>query len=111
GAYSSPAILLRSGVGPAGQLRPLGLPVHEDLRGVGRNLHDHPLLRLPFAADGEPADPPHQTLVTAHGDAHTAAPDLQVFPAGPASTDAETTLTLLVGLLQPRAGRHLRPDV
>lgn len=42
GAYGSPAILLRSGIGPAEELTPLDIPVRHDLPGVGRNLHDHP---------------------------------------------------------------------
>ena len=44
GAYGSPSILLRSGVGPAGHLRDLGIPVVLDLPGVGENLMDHPYL-------------------------------------------------------------------
>lgn len=32
---------MRSGVGPAGELRILNIPVSCDLPGVGRNLHDH----------------------------------------------------------------------
>ena len=44
GAYGSPAILLRSGVGPAGHLRDLGIPIVRDLPGVGENLLDHPLV-------------------------------------------------------------------
>ena len=43
GAYGSPAILMRSGVGPAGHLAELGIPVIQNLPGVGRNLLDHPL--------------------------------------------------------------------
>jgi choline dehydrogenase len=43
GAYGSPAILLRSGVGPAAHLQALGIPVARDLPGVGENLLDHPL--------------------------------------------------------------------
>jgi choline dehydrogenase len=39
GTYGSPAILLRSGVGPAGDLAALGIDVVADLP-VGRNLHD-----------------------------------------------------------------------
>jgi choline dehydrogenase len=46
GTYGSPAILLRSGVGPAGHLRGLGLDVVVDLPGVGGNLHDHPAFEL-----------------------------------------------------------------
>ncbi|MEE8535185.1 MAG: GMC family oxidoreductase N-terminal domain-containing protein [Kiloniellales bacterium] len=41
GAVGSPHILLRSGIGPADELRALALEVRADLPGVGRNLHDH----------------------------------------------------------------------
>jgi choline dehydrogenase len=40
GAFGSPAILLRSGVGPAAHLRELSIPVHHDLP-VGEGLEDH----------------------------------------------------------------------
>ncbi len=43
GSYGSAApILLRSGVGPAADLRSLGIEVVADLP-VGRRLHDHPI--------------------------------------------------------------------
>jgi 5-(hydroxymethyl)furfural/furfural oxidase len=42
GAFHSPAILLRSGVGPAPALRALGIAVVQDAPGVGQNLCDHP---------------------------------------------------------------------
>lgn len=41
GAINSPKVLLLSGIGPADDLRALGIPVVVDLPGVGRNLHDH----------------------------------------------------------------------
>ena len=41
GAISSPKLLLTSGIGPADDLRRLGIPVVQDLPGVGGNLHDH----------------------------------------------------------------------
>lgn len=41
GAIGSPLLLLRSGIGPAADLRALGLDVRLDLPGVGQNLHDH----------------------------------------------------------------------
>jgi choline dehydrogenase len=41
GAFESPAILLRSGIGAADPLRALGITPVADLPGVGRNLHDH----------------------------------------------------------------------
>jgi len=41
GAYCSPTILLRSGVGPAADLERLGIECKSDLPGVGQNLLDH----------------------------------------------------------------------
>ena len=41
GAIGSPHLLLLSGVGPAAQLEPLGIPVAAELPGVGENLQDH----------------------------------------------------------------------
>ncbi len=44
GAYGSPAVLLRSGIGPPAHLQELGIPVLVDLPGVGAHLLDHPFL-------------------------------------------------------------------
>ena len=41
GAIGSPRLLLLSGIGPADELRALGIEVVHDLPGVGRNLQDH----------------------------------------------------------------------
>jgi choline dehydrogenase len=41
GTYGSPAIIMRSGIGPAEHLRCVGIPVRLDLPGVGANLADH----------------------------------------------------------------------
>jgi choline dehydrogenase len=41
GAINSPQLLMLSGIGPAEQLRSLGINVVHDLPGVGENLHDH----------------------------------------------------------------------
>ena len=51
GAYGSPAILQRSGIGPAEWLKPLGVDVVSDLA-VGRNLTDHPGFPMLFRAEG-----------------------------------------------------------
>lgn len=48
GAYHSPALLLRSGVGPAADLAALGLDVVADRPGVGEHLLDHPCVGLNF---------------------------------------------------------------
>ncbi|MGI9116540.1 MAG: GMC family oxidoreductase [Gaiellales bacterium] len=44
GAYGTPLILQRSGVGDAERLRAAGVEPVLDLPGVGANLHDHPLV-------------------------------------------------------------------
>lgn len=44
GALLSPALLMRSGIGPASRLQELGIPVLRDLPGVGANLQNHPML-------------------------------------------------------------------
>lgn len=41
GAYCSPTILLRSGLGPKSELAHLGIDCKVDLPGVGKNLMDH----------------------------------------------------------------------
>ncbi|HUK02102.1 MAG TPA: GMC family oxidoreductase N-terminal domain-containing protein [Steroidobacteraceae bacterium] len=43
GVYGSPQLLLLSGIGPADELRALGIPCSHDLPGVGHNLVEHPL--------------------------------------------------------------------
>ena len=48
GAIGSPQILMLSGVGPAGQLQALGIPVVHDLPGVGQNMRDHPMVYVTF---------------------------------------------------------------
>lgn len=41
GVFGSPAVLMRSGIGPAERLRAAGISIRVDLPGVGENLHDH----------------------------------------------------------------------
>jgi 5-(hydroxymethyl)furfural/furfural oxidase len=46
GAIHSPAHLMRSGIGPVGHLRDMGIPVLMGLAGVGQRLMDHPSIAL-----------------------------------------------------------------
>ena len=67
GAYGSPAVLLRSGIGPGEELRQIGVDVVIDLPGVGAHLLDHPIVvdgigHYGVAAGAEPAIPPPQFL-------------------------------------------------
>jgi choline dehydrogenase len=58
GAVGSPQLLMLSGVGPGDQLRGLGIPVVQDMPGVGQNLRDHPKVYVTWdVKDGYPTEP------------------------------------------------------
>jgi len=52
GSIGSPQILQLSGIGPADLLREHGVPVVQDLPGVGANLQDHLQIRAVFKVQG-----------------------------------------------------------
>ena len=52
GSVASPVILMRSGIGPAAQLRAHGIEMRRDAPGVGENLQDHLQLRLIYKVTG-----------------------------------------------------------
>ena len=93
GTYGSPAILLRSGIGPASELNAFGIETKLDLP-VGRNLHDHPAVYLKysgtsqleaamkdFAAKGGVLFS-EQTIAKFRSKYCTTAYDLHLFPVG-----------------------------
>lgn len=53
GAIDTPALLMRSGIGPAGVLEAAGVPVLVDAPGVGENLQDHAEGLVVWEAAGE----------------------------------------------------------
>jgi choline dehydrogenase len=90
GAYLSPALLLRSGIGPAGQLAALGRDVVADLSGVGANLADHPAVAVDLGCAPDDADPPlFQLVATGYSSTAPASgpPDLQLVLCGPYPVD------------------------
>jgi choline dehydrogenase len=108
GSYGSPSILLRSGIGPAAELAELGIAIHQDLPGVGANLHDHPLLRMNYATSDAPQPEMVQALLTTSSSPDVSVPDLQIFPSGPAAGPDGSVVILLVGLLTPRSRGRVR---
>jgi choline dehydrogenase len=48
GSIGTPHLLMLSGIGPAEELRALGVPVVVDLPGVGKNLQDHIMVPVPI---------------------------------------------------------------
>ena len=86
GTYGSPAVLMRSGIGPADQLRAIGINVAVDLPGVGANLADHPGVDLDTGwrgpANGGPVLHSIATLRSAAAPAD-GAPDLMFWLSDP----------------------------
>ncbi len=83
GAIMSPAILMRSGVGPEANLRELGIPVVADLPGVGANLLDHPMTGATWRAKPgvlKPDDPLVQTTMRYTSTGGAERNDMQVMP-------------------------------
>ena len=115
GAYGSPAVLMRSGIGPAAELASLGVDVVVDLPGVGANLVDHPLVAVDLATDPGFSGPRFQTLLTARSTLAPpdAPPDLHLFPAGPFDDPGSPSggvFGIVTGLMSPRSvgTLHLR---
>lgn len=65
GVIGSPCILMRSGIGPADELKRLGIDVVLDLPGVGENLRDHPMVGGINYECKTPLGPPHNNGVEA----------------------------------------------
>lgn len=118
GALNSPELLLRSGVGPAEELRSVGVaPVH-DLPGVGMNLQDHLLSPVIYTTTKRgvpfPETGPAETHLFWKSKPDLAVPDTQPihfsFPMydpewmeGP-----ENGFTLMAGLVRPMSRGALK---
>jgi choline dehydrogenase len=109
GVYGSPAILMRSGIGPVDHLRDLGIPVAVELPGVGANLADHPGVDVDFGT--VESGPPEQSIysfATLHSSLAdpAEAPDLGLWWFEPWGDPAEAGLTAMV--LTPRSRGTVR---
>jgi choline dehydrogenase len=117
GTLASPAILLRSGVGPAADLAALGLDVVADLP-VGRNLHDHLLSPVVFATDRAVEPPaPGRSVTQVHwfwrSRPGLAVPDTQpicfsVPMYEPWMTGPPTGFSLMAGMVSPESRGSVR---
>lgn len=114
GAYGSPAVLLRSGIGPAADLRPLGIRVIADRPGVGVSLFDHPLVEGLLECAVAPGwEPPHPTFspvaLKARSGQAAAEIDLHVYQGQSVHPDGEGwTFWFSVSLQDARSRGWLR---
>ncbi len=117
GAIGSPAILLRSGIGPRARLDDLGIDVVADLPGVGENLHDHLLVSILYSAK-DPVPDGRWNLLEAQLFARSSvcsgtAPDLQpLFIHMPYPTDGGAApaqgYTIVAGIVRPYSRGTIR---
>jgi choline dehydrogenase len=108
GVYGSPAILMRSGIGPTDQLRSHQIPIRIDLPGVGQNLADHPAIDIECGSCGPTRDAPIlHLLATFHSSASPSeAPDLMLWLSDPRGDPPAFEID--VGLLKPRSRGSVR---
>ncbi len=101
GAVDSPRLLMLSGIGPADQLRAQGIPIVQDLAGVGRNMQDHLKLSIRWAGK---TTLPGSTVTAGLFTASTpmTPPDLQ-FYVGRGLETPDTFVTITVSLVRPRS--------
>ena len=83
GGIGSPQLLMLSGIGPAGQLRELGIESVADLPEVGANLQDHPIVMVSYAS--QTALPPSrfnngEAVAALRSGVPGDVPDLHLFP-------------------------------
>jgi len=109
GTYGSPALLLRSGIGPGDDLRALDIAVVSELPGVGANLADHPGVDLDLGWRGAGRDGPVlHTIATwrSTGTPAHAAQDLMFWISDPEGDDAGVYLDPI--LLKPASRGSVR---
>ncbi|WP_051579569.1 GMC family oxidoreductase [Pseudonocardia acaciae] len=118
GTIESPRLLMLSGIGPADELRGLGIDVRTDLPGVGGNLHDHLLSPVIVTAQRE-IEPPAPGLSQAQthlfwrsrGDLpapdvqpiHFSVPLYEPWMDGPANG-----FSLMAGMIRPASRGRIR---
>lgn len=120
GALGSPEILLRSGVGPAHELKELNIAPIADIPGVGKNLHDHLLVPVIYTSTLPiplPEVAPAEVHLFAKSTPAQALPDTQPiffsFPMysqayGPGEmTGPEEAFTLMAGIVRPQSRGEL----
>jgi choline dehydrogenase-like flavoprotein len=108
GAYASPTILMRSGIGPADDLAVHGIDVRVDLVGVGANLADHPAIDIECAsrADGRTAPILH-TIATFHSEhaSRQGPPDLMLWLSDPVGGPGEQAMFAIDAVLMKPESR------
>lgn len=118
GAIDSPALLLRSGIGPREELAAAGIAPMIDVPGVGRSLQDHPSFPVVWSSERAVPGPANQFAESAlylRGDQWAGGRTISVAfhhlaltpPGAPPIADGATAL---IGLYQPRSRGRITLD-
>ncbi|ROZ75079.1 GMC family oxidoreductase [Ramlibacter sp. WS9] len=115
GAIDSPALLLRSGIGPREELETIGVTCVLDLPAVGRNLRDHPALPVAWSTDQAIAPPRNQfsesTLYLPHekrAGGRTLTMAFTHVAVAPGVSGVANGATAIIGLYEPRSSGSLK---
>jgi choline dehydrogenase-like flavoprotein len=116
GAYNSPSILMRSGIGPREHLAELSIPLTADLAGVGQNLSDHPIRAVRYATPVLPPPGhvrPLQTIMTMQSELKKYLYDLHIIPRSIFAGDEvigedRGELRILLSVLKPHSRGSVR---
>ncbi|MCW3006394.1 MAG: FAD-dependent oxidoreductase [Solirubrobacterales bacterium] len=113
GTIESPRLLMQSGIGPAEQLRALGIQTRSALDGVGENLQDHLLVPVIYGAE-RPVPTVSAGMQQLHGQlfwrsrSDVEGPDIQplffhmpMTPPDLAPPPGDNGFTLMAGLVRP----------
>lgn len=118
GAYGSPGVLERSGIGDPEVLRAAGVAPLIDLPAVGEHLHDHPAIKLTYAGG-----PGAEAAMTSFGESHylpeeqviakvrsrhcTEGFDIHIYPVAGNAPDGEWWWEVSVACLTPQSRGHV----
>jgi choline dehydrogenase-like flavoprotein len=120
GSIGSPAIMLRSGIGPANELRALGIEPVASLNGVGKNLIEHTRIAVSWNSPPgivEERTPYVQVLLRHTAPGSVLRNDMQIILFQPLTQPALSLTTLLVKPLSrgrlrlQSADPNIQPDI
>jgi choline dehydrogenase-like flavoprotein len=111
GTVHTPKVLMHSGIGDAGQLRRVGIPIVQHLPGVGQNFQDH--IAVPCAWEYQDVLPPRnngsEATFTWKSDPDLDTPDLQTYLfEAPPGTPEPNAWTLFAGVVRTKSRGAIR---
>src|SRR5215472_14824538 len=115
GAIHTPKVLMQSGIGEQAELRRFGIPVVEDLPGVGQGFQDHPAFCCLWdCPESLPTSLVPGAVIYGKSEADLGSPDFQILQAVLSAGDAAKLglpargWTLIGNVVQPKSRGRIR---